>query len=377
MVTWKRERVRNFGEDFANAYIRTLVELDGQPYEQPRFFEALVATGIVSDVDDQGDPEQTDTLRFKRWDAYSNRIREYGLGFAEQRFGGPMVWRVSEIARAYDRGELSYRELMALQLTRTQVPVPAMPIGKGELAEQIARGLELRPLTLTLRALHALGERGEGTFLSEFEFSQLQRVEDEGDLRWVVDDIVGGRSASESSEWVDAVPSVDIWFNELCWTSYLRRVAVDAEELYGHALVPRWARQREAEQLDRAIPVQRYTDIVTVNRFHDFFTAAPGAAELAILRSPPDVVVVDVPTDATWDPSTGALTGHFGTLGGLERGDSVILRGSGVSAADGATVFEVVDDVDRIKAVEAAVKLERTRRTIDKTTIDLGSAGVS
>src|SRR4051794_24130648 len=113
MFVWERKRVRNFTREFADAYIGALVSLDGEPYDRVRFFNELVATGAVADVDPQSTPKQTDELRAKRWDTYLNKIREFGLGFAESRPGGPAsggrTWHASPIARAYTAKLLTYR----------------------------------------------------------------------------------------------------------------------------------------------------------------------------------------------------------------------------------------------------------------------------
>ena len=365
MLTWKRERVRNFSEDWADAYIATLVRLDGEPYEQPRFFEELSKTGIVKDVEDQGTPTATDALRFKRWDAYSNRIREYGLGFWEQRYGGPKIWRVSPVARAFDNGTLTYREFMALQLMRTQVPVPVMPLS-GTAASQIAQGLHIRPLAVTLKALIELGQQGVGAFLSETEFSQLQRVEDVNtDLPTVLQDIVNGRAGSTSSSWVDRIASVDIWFNELHWTGYLRKVVAEGSGLPGPVIVPRWARLTEALTLDSQIPLQTYTDLPGVNRFHDFFGAAPDEQAIAILREPPEVVLVDVPKDAAWQAGSRLLTGPFHELGGLASDDEVVLGGTGLSPQDASILYRVIDGVERTSTTDVELPLEAVQRTMD------------
>jgi hypothetical protein len=362
MVTWKRERIRNFSEDWADAYITTLVRLDGEPYAQPRFFKELTTTGIVKDVPDQGSPTATDDLRFKRWDAYSNRIREYGLGFWERRSGGPKIWHSSPIARAYDAGRVSYREFMALQMMRTQVPVTAMPL--AAFANEIAQDLRIRPLAITLRALRELGQLGAATYLSEEEFSQLQRVEADADLTKVLQDIIGSRSGPSSSDWVASIPSVDIWFNELRWTGYLRRVVANGSTLPGHVLVPRWARQDEASDLDAAIPIQTYSDLVGVNRFHDFFGSQPGDATLRVLRTAPDVVIVDVAADGSWDAGTGLLTGSFSVLGGLETGDDVVLQGTTLSPQDASALFRVIGGAERTGSGDVELPLEVAQRNM-------------
>ncbi len=363
MLTWKRERVRNFSREFADAYIALLVSLDGEEYEQPRFFKELAMAGIAKDVADQGSPQATDKLRFKRWDAYSNKIREYGLGFWEQRYGSPKIWHASPIARVYASGSLKYRMFMALQLMRTQVPIPAMPL--GDLVSTIAQGLRIRPLAVTLRALSELGNQGHSTYLSKAEFSQLQRVESEAvDLPVVLQDIIAARSGARSGQWVETIATIDIWFNELRWTGYFRRVVADGSKLPGHSLVPRWARQREAHALDAAIPVQTYTDLMSVNQFHDFFGSPPDEAALDALRIEPDILVLDVPADGTWNAGAGVLTGGFDKLGGLATGDDVVLRGAALSPSDASTLFRVVDGVERTSSADVEVPLAVAQRNM-------------
>jgi len=146
MVAWKKDRIRNFSEEFARPYVGILVDLDGQPYDQVRFFGALVAAGIVKDVK-QGDEATVDKRRRKRWDSYLGKIREFGLGFSidEVRSGSKpglrkLVWRASPIAREFAAGRLDHRQFMALQCMRLQLPRPTMPL-QGQAKLDIARGV--------------------------------------------------------------------------------------------------------------------------------------------------------------------------------------------------------------------------------------------
>ncbi len=131
MIRWTKNRVANFTEHFAAGYVTVLVGLDGHPYDQPQFLKCLADSRVVSDVPQAGTAAEVAALRQKRWDAYLGKIREYGLGFSvrEQRSGGTArtVWRASDIAKSFVAGQLDYRQFMALQVMRTQLPRPTIP----------------------------------------------------------------------------------------------------------------------------------------------------------------------------------------------------------------------------------------------------------
>ena len=130
MVNWTRSRVVNFTAEFALPYVRLLVKLDGQPYEQAQYFKYLADAGIVNDVDQERSKAEIFKLRGKRWDSYLGKIREFGLGFVvdETRKGGRTTqgtfWRASNVAKDLASGRLNFRQFMALQLTRFQLPRP-------------------------------------------------------------------------------------------------------------------------------------------------------------------------------------------------------------------------------------------------------------
>ena len=157
MVNWTRSRVVNFTAEFALPYVGLLVDLDGQPYVQAQFYKHLADVGIVSDVDQEKSEAEIVALRAKRWDSYLGKIREFGLGFAvdETRKGGQTkrsFWKASDVAKDLAHGRLNFRQFMALQLTRFQLPRPSMPLQPGP-RKEIEQGVKVRPLKLILQTL--------------------------------------------------------------------------------------------------------------------------------------------------------------------------------------------------------------------------------
>jgi hypothetical protein len=357
MITWKRERVRNLFEDFADALVSVLVANDGQPYDQVEFFRQLAATGIVTDPGD-------DEKRFKRWDSYSNRIREFGLGFKrDERISGASShsrWRASEIAKDYASGSIGYRDFMALQMMRWQFPVPQMPL--GDYAGEIAAGFVVRPLALTLDALGELRKRGEESHLTVSEFSQLQRVDGTATLDDVIDDVLDVRAGRASGAWLPDMTSWDILLNECAETRYIMQVA-EPERV----VVPNWSRWREAKALDAGIPAKPYHDLSSVEEFNEWFGTSPSASALSIVARPPDVVAIDTGPDAQWDGATSALTGPVGVVGGLPPGTPVVLRGAG---SDGSNLYQVESEPEP-DAAGVLVRLAKTGHSLSGNPIQI------
>lgn len=360
MVVWERNRVRNFTRPFADAYISVLVERDGDEYNQADFFKALAATGIVNDAPD-------DATRAKRWDSYNNKIREFGLGFKvdERRANGPVVgaWRASEIARAYAAGSLNYREFMAIQCMRWQVPTPRMPIVQPYEAE-LQRNIQVRPLEMTLRALRELHAREEDSYLTVSEFSQLQRVEQDANLGGVLDDLLGARSGSgRSVDWVSDIPSADIWINEFAETGFVRIVRIRGND-QTLAIVPRWARVEEARVLSESIPLVPYSDLESINEFHTAFSSLPDEPALATLRQLPSVVFLEVDQDVEWDEQAAVIKGRVGLVGGLVDGDLVALTGEGPSRATRSRLYAVTGVAERVDYDDVEVGLSPHQWTL-------------
>jgi len=365
MISWERKRITNFNEKFAEGYATALVDLDGEPYDQSRFFQRLAETGVVADVAPQPTQAETDKLRFKRWDAYSNKIREFGFGFVEQRVGGPKIWRVSKIARAYAEDRLSYREFVALQMMRTQAPLPTF---NG----QFKSGPPVRPLATTLLAIEQIRAANACGYLAIDEFGQLQRVESASDLGTVVYDIIAVRSGQpRSSDWTDAPKTTDIWFNELSFTGYLRRLNIKTTQASGPVLVARWSRKAEARELEDVLPLLTYSDDIEVNAFHDAFCDLPSSSAIAALRRTPEFVVIDIPTDADWDAASLRLRGRFDIVGGLGLDDSVVLRGPGVGPAHAASIFTVAVVAEKTTSDDAEATLRVTARRLDHEPISI------
>ena len=202
MVNWTRSRVVNFTAGFALPYVRLLVDLDGQPYEQAQYFKHLVDASIVNDVDQEKSEAEIFELRGKRWDSYLGKIREFGLGFAvdETRKGGQTkrsFWKASNVAKDLAYGRLNFRQFMALQLTRFQLPRPSMPLQPAASTE-IQQGVKVRPLKLILQTLDQLEEGNARVYLSREEILRhLTGVENHDDVGEVAEAIIYARSNPE------------------------------------------------------------------------------------------------------------------------------------------------------------------------------------
>ena len=180
MINWTRNRVVNFTPRFAGAYVELLVGIDGQPYDQALFFKFLADAGIVNDVSQEGSEEEIAERRRKRWDSYLGKIREFGIGFAvdENRKGSRVkrsVWKASAVAKQFASARLDYRQFMALQMLRVQLPRPSLPLQPAA-RKEIQRNVRIRPLRLIMQALDELEVRGLRPYLSRDEvFGNLNR----------------------------------------------------------------------------------------------------------------------------------------------------------------------------------------------------------
>ncbi len=400
MVAWTRNRVVNFSRDFAVPYVKALVELDGQPYDQARFFKRLVDAGIVGDVPQGGGEEEIARRRSTRWDSYLGKIREFGIGFAvdERRKGGPTVttWRASDIAKDFAAGRLDYRQFMALQCMRQQLPKPAMPLQPQARAE-LERGVRmLRPLALVIDALDGLDERGAGAYLSREEVSwYLTTVERRDQLDEVLDDIAaarGGtstgsdpaaegrgtpREAGGSDEEAAGQASIDIWLNEFEATGYVRQLRPSpGGGTPSHIVVkgrPRW---EEAKLLEETVPLQEYdTSSLTIDAYFSFLGASPSDRELEVLTMNPQVIELEVPSEARFDPSGPTLSGDAETIGELKEGLLVLLVGETLKPRVKATIFEVTSASPGATGSSPSVRLRSAMLRADMNPISTGEAG--
>lgn len=371
MVAWTRSRVTNFGPDFARRYIGVLVALDGQPYDQAAFFHALVEAGVREDV--QAEDAQD------RWDAYSNKIREFGLGFVmdEQPKGGrkKTIWRASAVAKDFAAGRLDFRQFMALQCMRTQLPKPGMPLNNAESRREIERGVRIRPLALLLSALDALAERGVSAHLSQDEIRQnLTTVEQHEQLDAAVDAVIAAREGGSSGT-LTSQPNLDIWINEFGHTGYIRRLRSGrGSGQTGPVVVRALPRREEARRLDELIPLQEYnTTVDTINEYLDFLCSSPSVAEREVLMLEPLVVPIGVKDGAVFHPAGPAFTGPMDALGGLVEGDKIVLVGDDLLNAARSTVFAVTEPVSIVTAPSlATVRLRPIAKRLDMQPIWLG-----
>ena len=357
MVNWTRNRVVNFSAAFAQSYVELLVALDGQQYDQALFLKYLADAGLVNDVSQDGSEEEITERRRKRWDSYLGKIREFGIGFAvdETRKGGQTkrsFWKASDVARDLASGRLTYRQFMALQFTRFQLPRPSMPL-QPQAREEIEAGVRIRPLRLILGALDELEKRNAIAYLSADEiFGYLTTVKRHDDMAHAIDAILDARTPSQGV--VDSQPgntsqpetgqaSQDIWLNELSATDYIRQLRPGHDSgLPRHIVVRGLSRMEEAELLDETIPLQYYdTGEESINAYHDFFCSSPSNREREVLMMDNRVVELNVPTEARFSVSEGTITGRTEVLGGLSEGSLVLLTGDGVDERAKSTVFEV------------------------------------
>lgn len=388
MVAWTRNRVVNFSESFATRYVRVLVELDGQPYDQPLFFKFLADAGVVRDVSQGATEEETEERRSKRWDSYLGKIREFGLGFAveERRKGGPTrtVWRASDVSKAFVSGSLNYRQFMALQMMRFQLPRPAMPI-QGAQRDELLVGVRVRPLGLVLEVISELRRCDRQAYLSRTElFGTLTRVESHSELEKAVEEIIAAREErrirdsmgdyEEDAVDAEAGASEDIWLNEFEATGYLSQLKPTVGSgLPEHIVVPVHERWDEALSLNDVIPLQAYDESpASINAFFDFFTSAPSREEREILQMSVRVVQLDVPAEAEFDEESGVLEGRVELLGGLVEGTRVVLVGDGLNPRTLATVFEVTAAESRPAGVRTTVVVRPVMVRVDEAPLNLG-----
>ena len=351
MVNWTRSRVVNFTAGFALPYVGLLVDLDGQPYEQAQYFKHLVDAGIVNDVDQEKSEAEIFELRGKRWDSYLGKIREFGLGFAvdETRKGGQTkrsFWKASNVAKDLANGRLNFRQFMALQLTRFQLPRPSMPLQPAARTE-IQQGVKVRPLKLILQTLDQLEEGNARVYLSREEILRhLTGVENHDDVGEVAEAIIYARSNPEdvaNDGPLQGQPTLDIWLNEFSATGYIEQLRPGKESgLPSHIVVRGLERLEEARMLDGVIPLQQYdSKEETINAYYDFLCSSPSNEEREILMMDARVVELEVPTEAQYSVEKGILTGPFDTVGALQLGSLVVLAGEGLDYRGKSAVFEV------------------------------------
>ena len=354
-VAWTKNRVVNFTEKFALPYVEVLVGLDGRTYDQAFFHKLLADAKVVNDVDQTGGEDAVRDRRAKRWDSYLGKIREFGLGFAveEKRPGGPSttIWRASPVARDFAAGRLSYRQLMALQLMRLQLPKPSMPL-QGNARIELQRGARVRPLGLIIQALDWLEVNGASVHLSWGEiFGQLTKLEKHDDLDQAMRQIVTARSKPPSKADVTNPAGEaddtygDIWLNEFEATGFVRQLKPnDKSGLPAHIVVRSLPRWQEARDLEQAIPFQTYTDNPTsINEYFDFFSASPTSAEWEVINMDERVVEIVIGTEATFDEKAHYLEGSTDIVGALPAGALVILAGDTPASSHG-TVYQVVGE---------------------------------
>lgn len=410
LVAWLRNRVVNFRRDFAEGYVKVLVALDGRPYDQSLFFKLLADEGLIGDVVQTGTPEQVAARRAKRWDSYLGKIREFGLGFAtdEHRKGGSVrtVWRASAVARDFAGGSLSYRQFMALQLVRFQLPKPTLPI-QASTRNEIARGINVRPIGLILEGLDLLRAKGAGEYLSRGELQRhITAVENHAGLPAAIDAIVlersGGSRAAEDAR-AEAEPqdddgsdedeevrpttdpavgpgtsqaSLDIWINEFEATGYVRQLKPQpGSGLPAHIVVRELPRSPEADELLGAIPLQSYAATEeAIDGYFEFLMASPSSKERTILFMDPRVVEIEVNSDVRFDPKLGLLTGPVGLIGGLPENCLVVLRGDTLMAEALSTIFEVRGAASRPTGSTVSVSLSAAFIRADKKPVDVSTS---
>lgn len=387
MIAWTKNRVINFSQHFAQRYVELLVCLDGRPYEQDRFFKLLADSGLVRDVSQDGDDSEISKKRRKRWDSYLGKIREFGLGFAveERRKGGPIrtIWRASSVAKDFTAGRLTYRQFMALQLMRLQLPKPAMPLQNTARIE-LQRGVLVRPLVLILDALEELQVRSAAVYLSRDEiFHYLTCVERHDQLNSAIDAILASRegvsgigemhplddAAAARAEEQDeedetkvegtGQASQDIWLNEFEATGYIRQLRPAAGSgLPAHIIVRALPRWEEAHRLKEIVPFQYYdTSLESIDAYFDFLSSSPSPQERDVLMMSQRVVQLEVPNEVCFDPQERELTGPIEVIGGLTEGSLVLLTGDHLDSVTRATIFEVLESVSQPTARTVSVHL--------------------
>ena len=375
MVNWTRSRVVNFTAEFALPYVRLLVELDGQPYEQAKYFKYLADAGIVNDVDQERSEAAVLELRSKRWDSYLGKIREFGLGFAvdEIRKGGQTkrsFWRASSVAKDLASGRLNFRQFMALQLTRFQLPRPSMPLQPAARAE-IEHGVKARPLKLILQTLDQLERRNARVYLSRDEILRhLTSVENHDDVGQVAEAIIHARTNSKDATNdgpLQDQPYLDIWLNEFSATGYIEQLRPGKESgLPSHIVVRGLSRLEEARLLDVVIPMQEYdTEEETINAYYDFLCSSPSNEEREILMMDTKVVELEIPTEAQYSVEEGTLTGLFDTVGSLQIGSLVVLTGEGFDYQGKSTVFKVSQTDPDPSSQDTTIFLKPVFRRVD------------
>lgn len=384
MVSWTRNRVVNFTSQFAHSYVELLVGLDGKSYDQALFFKFLADAKIVNDVSQEGSEEDVAERRRKRWDSYLGKIREFGIGFAvdEVRKGGQIkksVWKASEVAKQFALGRIDYRQFVALQMMRFQLPRPTIPL-QPQARKEIESGVRVRPLRLIIQALDELETRGLEPYLSIEEiFKNLAAVQQHDQLSKAIDAIAtarvatkpntsnagdtGTNSEEETGDQADqelGQASQDIWLNELTTTGYVRQIRPQGITTKPpHLIVRNLHRWEEARRLDTAIPFQSYdTSEKTLNSFYDFFAAAPSIEEREVLMMRPRVIQLQVPAEVQFNVATNLLKGPMTLMCGLDEGTLLILQGDALDDRTKATVFEVTQSVSRPSNAEIGIQIK-------------------
>lgn len=324
-ITWARPRVQNFSEEYARKFIRALVSLEGATFDKAAFFGTLVAQGVVSDPTIPPAKTQQE-IYAKRWDSYLAPIRPFGLGFvvSEQREQSPnlarKVWRASPIAVAFDRGEINYRDFIALQLARTQFPKVTMPL-KDPAKSELQAGDAVQPLRLLVSVVDGLAAADESTYLTHDEICQLPRCHSHADIADAVAEIATHRAGGATPSWAKTEPAdLDILVNDLHATRFFRRLTATSGNQ--PLVVPSYPRFRAAGELVAAID---WIDVLTsagIEAYYERLMSVPTDDVVAILALRDQVLRVDA-NEVVLEGSTVKGPSHI--VAGLDSGDEVFV----------------------------------------------------
>ena len=330
-ISWARPRVQNFTEDYAQRLIHELVALDGREFDKVAFFRHLVDHGVLNDPTIPEGRSQEE-IYSKRWDSYLAPIRPFGLGFnvEERRTNSPnqplLIWRASPMALAFDRGEITHTEFMAVQLARTQFPKITMPL-KEPAKSELRAGARVLPFALFADTVRELAVRGQPAMLSLSEVYQLARCETNDDVGDVVDQIVQRRTGQLISDWsLDPPSDLDILVNDLDATGFWRRLATTGGDR--PMIVPRHARFLAAGELANQCS---WIDVTTDRGVEEYFerlASAPDSKQLRVLRREPQIASFGH-GEVMYDATTGTLTGPSHLVGGLASRDQAYLHEAG------------------------------------------------